>query len=302
MYIIIICLITLLVIKYISYENTKYFYTTEDYPELKILEDNYVDIANEIPEFILKDNMYVRNRNDWNNEGGKELSKKLKSEWIRGWQTDVWYNFPLLYHGEPIHKAATICPKTLAMLKMIPSIKIAGFSLLRPNSTLEPHTDEAGKINNTLAGNLLLTKDTDASVYVGNQKNKHETGKFIIFDSNIIHYADNNSLKDRVILYIEFATNVIIGNRIKGIGLASKLDYPTVNIVVKNKLDCGVYTGQSNNKKIIIFMRKDNVAECHYIDYDKSIDNIKEFYIYNVKKILPEENSIIDIYNKGCNV
>jgi hypothetical protein len=216
-----------------------------------------------------------------------------------------WYNFPLIYHGKVIDKADKICPQTVKILKKMPYIQIAGFSLLLPNSKLEIHNDETGKKNNSMACNLLLT-DNNANLYLfksGHKyKYKHKKGKTVIFDSNLKHYADNKDSKNRVILYIDFKTDVIIGSKIKGIQLASKLGYPTINIKLEKMYKCGVFKGKTDFGNVIVFVRNDNYAEYHYIDGDYRKDNNKQSYIYDLAPIEGEKNSIIDIYNNGCKI
>ena len=41
------------------------FYTTEKYPNMKILEDNYEIIKKEIPNFIFENITVKRKRDDW---------------------------------------------------------------------------------------------------------------------------------------------------------------------------------------------------------------------------------------------
>ena len=200
----------IIIISYFMYfrekEKEKLFYTTNDCPEMKIIEDNWQTIAKEIPFFDIEniEKMKKRSRLAWNNNEGEKLAKNMKSEWIKGWQTDSkWFNFPLMYHGKVIDKSDIICSKTIEILKKIPSIQIVGYSILLPKSKLDVHTDEAGKKNNSMAYNLLLTENC-ANLYVKNEKYKHKLGKGVIFDSNNEHYADNEDNKIRVILYVEF--------------------------------------------------------------------------------------------------
>ena len=63
------------------------FYTTEKYPKMKILEDNYEIIKNEIPKFIFENIKIKRTRDDWD-EKAQDLIKSLEhnKEWIFSWQ------------------------------------------------------------------------------------------------------------------------------------------------------------------------------------------------------------------------
>lgn len=291
----IIAVIIVVIVILIS-ETKENFYDTNKYTDLAVFENNFMKIYNEIPVFDINKISVERDRDSWNNSDGEALANSLKSEWIKGWQTD-WYNFPLIYHGKLIDKANALCPFTSSLLAMAPFINIAGFSLLLPHSALSPHTDEAGVKNNSLAANLLLT-DSDAELIVSGERKKHIRGKMIVFNSNLEHYATNNSDKIRVILYIEFKTNYIYGYPVKGIGLGKKLDYPTINVEIPNYHKCGVYKGTSVLGDVTVFIRK-KIAECHYTNYTSVVEQYPIF-IWNLKYIQVEKGSILSYFANNC--
>lgn len=184
------------------------FYSTNEFPHLKSLEDNWSTIASEIPYFD-PNRTYPRRTNNWptgsNKSEFENYLASFKSEWCEGWQGNhEWFNFPLIYNDTPIDKADVICPKTTELLKCIGGFTIVGFSLLAPHGRLVAHTDATGQKFNTMAGNLLLTENTDASVYVLDNQHLHTQGNLVIFDATHVHYADNNDSKPRVILYADF--------------------------------------------------------------------------------------------------
>jgi len=186
-----------------------YFYSTADYPVVKAVENEWQNIAQEIPPFdSSRMQQYVkRSRTAWNNKEAEETLPALKSEWMQGWQGhDVWYNFPLMYHNQVIDRAGLVCPITIELLKTIPNVQIAGFSMLVPHSRLTPHTDLTGTAHGSMALNLPLTRNANASLYVLDAVYSHVTGKAVIFDATQEHWADNKSNEPRTILYIDFKT------------------------------------------------------------------------------------------------
>lgn len=190
------------------------FQTTKNFPYLKPLEDQWKTIKQEIPYFDPNKKYMSRDHDAWDNDKGKELFEKIKDnpEWIKGWMKQVeWYNYPLIYIGEPMAQSDKICPKTYKLLKSIPQIKIAGYAILKSGYELEKHVDSAGYLNNAMAGNMQLTGGK-ATLSVQNKfgifrQHRHKHGKLVIFDSTNKHFASNNDKIDRVILYIEFGTN-----------------------------------------------------------------------------------------------
>ena len=147
------------------------FYTTEKYPNMKILEDNYEIIKKEIPNFIFENITVKRTRDDWG-EKGENLFKMLQAnkEWIFSWQAeDRWFSFPLMYENYVIGTAEEICPNTIKILKSLGNIKTCGFTLLYPKSSLDIHTDDVGPNFNSMALNMLLTgKNSDLNIYHNN--------------------------------------------------------------------------------------------------------------------------------------
>lgn len=292
-------------------DTSQIFLGTADFPQVKDIEDNWHVLATEIPKFDPKDpNIKSRDRMAWNNDKAKVLLEKLKNNksWVRSWWKNIgWYQFPLMYHGHVIGKAGEICPKTIDILKKHPEIQIAGFALLTPGTTMPTHNDGTGKGYNSMACNLALKTD-DAGLYVENSKGKmveykHKLGKMVIFDAENEHYADNKHKKEnRVILYMDISTkNTAIGTKFKGAGLSSKLGFPTVNMTLDKKLECGFYGAKTKYGKITLIAKCNGDVECHFLNYKKRIDKDKKFNIWDIEKInAPDDQSILSIYNQGC--
>lgn len=187
------------------------FYTTENYPNMKILEDNYEIINKEIPNFVFENITVKRSRNDWGEKAENLFNILQKNkEWIFSWQAeDRWFSFPLMYKNCVIGSAEKICPNTIKILKSLGNIKTCGFTLLYPKSSLDIHTDQVGPNFNSMALNMLLTgTNSYLDIYDNNVQYRynHENGKAVIFNSELLHSATNNGDTNRVILYIDFET------------------------------------------------------------------------------------------------
>ena len=186
------------------------------YNKFKLLEDSYEQIVNEIPPLDINKVTISRKMNEWinkdNMEAGQILLSKLNNnkEWIFSWDVNnKMFNFPLIYNDIVIGIADILCPTTINLLKKIGGIRIAGFSLLLPGASLNPHCDGTGPTYNSMALNMCLTGDK-SSLYIRNKDNIYEkyihtNGKLVIFNSEIEHYANNNGDINRVILYIDFS-------------------------------------------------------------------------------------------------
>lgn len=116
-----------------------------------------------------------------------------------------WLNFGLINNNKELQANSKICPKTCKLLKNIKGINLAGFSLLKPNSYIEPHIDNTGIDNNSLGIHfgLIIPEKNKSFLIVNNKKIYEDNFKLFGFDSNYLHSAENNSKQDRVILYID---------------------------------------------------------------------------------------------------
>lgn len=312
---IIVILVLFLVYYYREYkfynkeEYSKIFPSIESYPEIKLLEDNWNVIRDEIPTFdITKLNKNLsRNIGVWDTNENKDILKQVnrKIEWVTGW-SNGWFHFPIVYLGKPINGIEKILPKTFSLIKQIPSIYVAGFSILLPGTTLPWHVDETGTETNSLAMNLGLDSD-NSILYVKGTNNTYnkfqKNGKAIIFDSNYEHQVINNSKDNiRVILYVDFKINQVNGTVVKGFGDASKLGYPTVNVKLDKDMDCGLYTATCIYGECVIAIDKSRkYGEINLKHFNKSVDNDKNIYLRDLQKIIPKSDmGIIGNYYRGC--
>ena len=293
----------------LAQNKKKIFHEINEFPDLKIIHDNWETIRDEMPQFNIDklNNNLQRIRGVWDTDNNKDLLEMVnnKVDWISGWSKN-WFHFPIYYLGKPIKNIENIMPQTYKILKNIPSIYVAGYSILMPETTLDWHVDETGESTNSLAVNLGLNSDNsflyveDKDKYIHTTKQKN--GEMIIFDSNNRHKVINKSKSNiRVILYIDFKVNHNEGEIVKGEGLAKKMGYPTININLKRKMSCGVYTCETKYKNGILFVDKYNLGELHLLNFDQNINNDKYIYLSNINGINSNHGrGIIGTFCKGC--
>lgn len=270
--------ITLYLYKKKRITNDKIFYTTDDYTEMKLVEDNWKTIQDEIPNFDKNKDYPMRDKAAWNNNKGDTLFESLKNNktWVKGWWDDVeWYQFPLVYHNKVIGNADTICPQTIKLLQQIPSIQIAGYAILLPKTKMPVHTDATGKKYSSMAVNMGL-KSYDSYLYVKDDNNfqskKHGDGNLIIFDSTNEHYAENlDDNNIRVILYMDFKTNTIFG---KKIGMEDQ----KIILKMHKELREGVYLAKYKNDHVLVYTDGTDICKCIF---KSEIDNYDNIYLKN---------------------
>ncbi len=148
---------------------------------VKTLESNWLEIQQEA--------LNLRS-NDYHPWGEKHL-----------YNNDGWDVFILYYAGKKIDKNCAACPKTAKLLDNVPYMVTAGFSLLRPDTYIEPHQ---GFSTPVLRCHLGLVVPQSCGIRVLDQTRQWEEGKCLIFDDASEHEAWNKGNSIRIILLVDF--------------------------------------------------------------------------------------------------
>ena len=94
----------------------------------------------------------------------------------------------------------------------------------------------------------------------------------------------------------------IIGTKIQGIGLASKLGFPTINLKINKPIPCGFYLAESEHGKVTLIVGKlDRFrADVHFHNYNEKLEKLPEFNFWNAVRLIDSRSEIITTYNDGC--
>jgi beta-hydroxylase len=113
-----------------------------------------------------------------------------------------WKRFYLKWYDAKHPSAAALCPKTVALLNQIPSVKAAMFAELPPGGLLNPHRDPfAGSLRYHLG--LVTPNDDRCYIDVDGIRHSWRDGKGVIFDETYVHDAYNKTDKNRIILFCD---------------------------------------------------------------------------------------------------
>jgi beta-hydroxylase len=113
-----------------------------------------------------------------------------------------WTRFYLTWYGREMPSAQQVCPRTLELLRGIPSIKAAMFASLPPGARLVRHRDPyAGSLRYHLG--LVTPNDPGCYISVDGQRYHWKDGEAVMFDETFIHHAENTTQAQRVILFCD---------------------------------------------------------------------------------------------------
>lgn len=164
------------------------FLDVNQFPELKILKENWLVIREEAEK--LYQTHQIIDSKKYNDIG-------FNSFFRRGWK-----RFYIKWYGDPLSSAQMYCPKTLALIQKIPSINAAMFTLLPKKSFLFPHRDPyAGSLRYHLG--LITPNSPDCRIHVDGNTYYWQDGQDVLFDETFVHSAENETEQDRIILFCD---------------------------------------------------------------------------------------------------
>jgi len=168
-------------------KNTPWF-KPENFPELKVLQDNWEVIRDEALAL--------------HSESRISDSKDLDDLGFNSFFRTGWKRFYLKWYGSSLPSANALCPKTVALINSIPNVKGAMFTMLPPGARLGAHRDPyAGSLRYHLG---LSTPESPACfINVDGTDYSWKDGEAVMFDETFIHYAENKTDKNRIILFVD---------------------------------------------------------------------------------------------------
>ncbi|MEC4091169.1 aspartyl/asparaginyl beta-hydroxylase domain-containing protein [Pseudoalteromonas rubra] len=179
------------------------FTSVDDYPELKLLQDNWQIIAAEASQ-LMASGQFIQT-----------TARENASYYDVGFRTFYkygWSKFYCTWYGETLHSAKALCPNTVALLKSIPSVNGAMFTLLPPNAQLTRHLDPVACSLRYHLG-LDTPNDPDCFISVDGKRAFWRNGHAFMFDETYLHYVKNDTRQYRLILMCDIDRPVNILGR-----------------------------------------------------------------------------------------
>lgn len=165
------------------------FLPMEHFPQLSLLRDNWQVFRDEAMNLF--DEGYIR-------QAASDNDLAFHSFFRTGWK-----RFYLKWYDEPQASAKALCPKSVELVNQVPGVNAAMFAMLPAGAKLGKHRDPfAGSLRYHLG--LVTPNNDDCSIFVDGQKYSWRDGEDVMFDETFIHWAENNTDQDRLILFCDF--------------------------------------------------------------------------------------------------
>ena len=164
------------------------FIPVSQFPEMKPIQENWETIRQEA--LSLQEGGSIAAATGYNDIG-------FNSFFRTGWK-----RFHLCWYGKEVPSAQAKCPKTVALLKSIPSVKAAMFASLPPGATLVRHRDPyAGSLRYHIG--LMTPNSPKCFIDVDGERYFWKDGEAVMFDETYIHFAANETDQQRIILFCD---------------------------------------------------------------------------------------------------
>lgn len=170
--------------------NKKYF-ESEEFPWIKEIEDEWHLMRADLDKLLAERDTIP------------DICE-ISEEQLKVVDYGQWKSFAFLFHGKWVKSNCEQCPETVRMLKKIPRIKTAFFSILDPHVEIAEHRGPfKGYLRYHLA--LMIPKDSKkCALRLGGEIRHWEEGKSLVFDDTFNHDAWNKSDETRVVLFVDF--------------------------------------------------------------------------------------------------
>jgi aspartyl/asparaginyl beta-hydroxylase (cupin superfamily) len=166
-------------------------YQTADFPEFRILENNWKVIRREL-EGVLDERKRLPTLQD------------ISPVNVHLTRDEHWRIYMLYSYGERIEENCVKCPETTRLVEQIPGMKTAMFSILSPGKHIPAHRGPYNGVLRYHLGLIIPEPREKCRIRVGSQYCTWEEGKGLVFDDSYEHEVWNDTEGQRVVLFITF--------------------------------------------------------------------------------------------------
>ena len=116
----------------------------------------------------------------------------------------TWKTFFLCGYGYWIQENCARCPETARVLRKIPQLTMAFFSVLAPRTHIPAHRGPYNGVLRYHLGLMVPQPPTSCRIRVEDEVRSWREGESLIFDDSYLHEVWNDSDSYRVVLFVDF--------------------------------------------------------------------------------------------------
>ncbi len=166
------------------------FFPTERFRWIEHVERNCSVIREEL-ETVLEDHESLANFQD------------ISKDQIEITDDDRWKTFFLYGYGFEAKLGVEMCPRTAALMREIPGMSTAMFSILSPRKHILDHRGPYKGVLRYHLG-LIVPEDAEACrIRVGEDVRHWQQGRSLVFDDTFNHEVWNDTDETRVVLFVD---------------------------------------------------------------------------------------------------
>jgi aspartyl/asparaginyl beta-hydroxylase (cupin superfamily) len=113
-----------------------------------------------------------------------------------------WTTYVLCWFGEWLEFNAARCPKTTALVRDVPGVEIAGFTVMHAGTHIPAHRGPTKALRYQV-GVVVPDPPGSCRLRVGDEVIEHAEGKALLFDDRTEHEAWNDSDADRYVFFVQ---------------------------------------------------------------------------------------------------
>jgi ornithine lipid ester-linked acyl 2-hydroxylase len=166
------------------------FFPPERFPWVAHIEANWTTIRAEL-ERVLEDREALPNFQD------------ISKDQIEITDDDRWKTFFLYGYGFEAKLGVQMCPRTAALMREIPGMTTAMFSILSPRKHILDHRGPYKGVLRYHLGLIVPRAKEACRIRVGDELRHWEEGKSMIFDDTFNHEVWNDTDETRVVLFVD---------------------------------------------------------------------------------------------------
>jgi beta-hydroxylase len=112
-----------------------------------------------------------------------------------------WKSFFLEGYGFRAEENCARCPQTMALLKNVPGLVVAFFSIMEPGTQVPPHRGVTKAWYNCHLG--LVVPEGQVGIEIAERRVGWREGEWIVFDETNRHRVWNETAQSRVVLFLQ---------------------------------------------------------------------------------------------------